>query len=1021
MTAPQTILNLVERFRANIDVYKGKGYDEADLRQEFLNPFFAALGWDMENKAGYAPPYRDVVHEDRSKAVGPSGTPDYAFRIGGATKFFVEAKRPSADLESDPRWAIQLRRYGWNAKLPACVVTDFEEFAIYDCRIPISPKDTATTARIDYIRFTEYADRWEEIETVFSREAILKGSFDKFATGKHRKRAVKQVDEKFLEDMELWRELLAKEIHKNHSELAPEELNLAVQLIIDRIVFLRMCEDRGIERIAQLHGLMAGPRIYPRLVEIFSKADVKYNSGLFHFTTEKDREGVPDTLTPRLKIDDKVLREILSTLYDDKAYSVYDFSIMPPEILGHVYERFLGKTIRLTPKRVFVDPKPEVRKAGGVYYTPRYIVDYIVKNTIGRLCEGKDVKALSKLRVLDPACGSGSFLLVALQYLYDVHLVLYVTEAKRTGKIPTSPPPEGKRRKKSDPPAVYPVGDTWHLTTAEKKRILLNNIHGVDIDRQAVEVTKLSLLLKVLENENQDTLNSQLKMWAERALPDLATTIKCGNSLIGPEFYHDRQLDLLDEVTEHRVNAFDWKREFPRVFDNGNPGFDAVIGNPPYIRIQHMKEWAPVEVDYYKERFRSARQGSYDIYVVFVERGLDLANKCGVLGFILPSKFFSTDYGANLRTLLTEGEHVSRIVDFGAKQVFESATTYTCLLFLEKHQSSRFEYGESDPCADALQACDFTEIAPVTLGAGTWSFGSEASLSIAEKLSHNTVSLLDLPANMSRGSSTGEDAVFLVEAGSSIVEDELLREPIWATDFGRYKFKPQGKWRILFPYVKESDADYRLLAEEELRARYPRAYEYLKSHKTVLTGRKQFKAWYGYSAPRSLGLHDRAQIVVPLLADRGLGTLVPRSRVGGLFLMASGGFSIALGETVALHPAYVLGLLNSRLLFWFLRTLTEGNVFQGNWIPCTKQYFGKLPIRTISLSDTYERSTHDRIVKLVELMLDLHRKLPETRSDDERTRLERRLAATDQEIDALVYELYGLSKEEIRVVEEAIT
>ena len=468
--APKVIRDLVERFGNSIEVYKSKDYDEADVRQEFLNPFFAALGWDMENKEGKPHFNRDVVHEARST----SGTPDYAFRIGGSTKFFVEAKRPSADLEHDPRWAIQLRRYGWNKKLPVSILTDFEEFCVYDCRIPLAKKDNANTARIPSLlmRFTDYIDRWAEIEGIFSREAVLNGAFDKFSTGKHLKQATKLVDEKFLEDMEHWRKLLASNIHKNHPDLTSYELNFAVQRTVDRIIFLRMCEDRGIERMAQLHGLMAGPRIYPRLVDIFERADKKYNSGLFHFSKEKGREGVPDSLTPGLVIEDKVLKEILSTLYDDKAYSVYDFSIMPPEILGHVYEQFLGKTIRLTPKRVYIEDKPEVRKAGGVYYTPRYIVDYIVKNTIGRLCEGKNAAEIAKFRIVDPACGSGSFLLAALQYLYNVHLQLYIDKFTKTGNVPASPLPKGGHRKKNDPPAMYKGrNDEWQLTTAEKRRI----------------------------------------------------------------------------------------------------------------------------------------------------------------------------------------------------------------------------------------------------------------------------------------------------------------------------------------------------------------------------------------------------------------------------------------------------------------------------------------------------------------------------------------------------------------------
>ena len=224
-----------------------------------------------------------------------------------------------------------------------------------------------------------------------------------------------------------------------------------------------------------------------------------------------------------------MLKPILAGLYYPQC--PYEFSVLPAEILGQVYEQFLGKVIRLTPgHRAKVEEKPEVKKAGGVYYTPTYIVDYIVQQTVGKLVEGKTPAArgcsASHCAILDPACGSGSFLLGAYQYLLDYHRAVV---RRRTTRRSTP--------RASSPPLYQGPGGDWRLTTAEKKRILLNNIYGVDIDRQAVEVTKLSLLLKVLEGETEETLGQQLSLWRERALPDLGDNIKCGNSLIGPDYF----------------------------------------------------------------------------------------------------------------------------------------------------------------------------------------------------------------------------------------------------------------------------------------------------------------------------------------------------------------------------------------------------------------------------------------------------------------------------------------------------
>ena len=369
-------------------------------------------------------------------------------------------------------------------------------------------------------------------------------------------------------------------------------------------------------------------------------------------------------------------------------------------------------------------------------------MDYIVGNTVGKLLANKTPKKASELRILDPACGSGSFLIGAYQYLLDWHLNYYLDDS-----------PEKYAKGRNPPWSGTTAG--WRLTTAERKRILTNNIYGVDIDSQAVEVTKLSLLLKVLEGETEASLSAQMKMLFERALPDLGGNIKCGNSLIGPDFYAGRQLSLLDEEEMYRINVFDWNSDtdgFGAIMKAG--GFDAVIGNPPYIRIQALKEFAPVEVEFYKRGYSSASKGNYDIYVVFAEKGLTLLRPGGRLGYILPSKFFTTDYGRELRLLLTSALAVSGIVDFGHAQVFHNATTYTCLLFLTGSPSNSVTYTVSDPLALSGGSCVSRDIPVRELTSGSWTFAESGANSVIEKIHANSVELLSLPVKMSRGSST---------------------------------------------------------------------------------------------------------------------------------------------------------------------------------------------------------------------------------------------------------------------------
>ena len=378
------IAKLCQYFATNQQSFLASGVKEAHVRQSLIDPFFEALGWDVRNASMAAPQYREVIPEDSLDVEGQQKAPDYTFRVGTLPKFYVEAKKCGVNISADPATAYQLRRYGFSAKLALSILTDFEELGVYDCASRPRPGDKASHARIQYFRFTEYPDRWREIWDVFSREAVWSGKFDQYAASK-RKRGTSEVDSEFLKDIESWREELARNLALRNNDLSVDDLNDAVQRIIDRIVFLRMAEDRGLESYGQLLKLCEKPDIYDRFMSgLCRKADQKYNSGLFHFQKEPGVSDVPDTLTPRLAVDDNALKPILQSLYFEHG-SPYNFGVLPVEILGTVYERFLGKVIRLTAgHQAKVEEKPEVRKAGGVYYTPAYIVNYIVNNTIGK-------------------------------------------------------------------------------------------------------------------------------------------------------------------------------------------------------------------------------------------------------------------------------------------------------------------------------------------------------------------------------------------------------------------------------------------------------------------------------------------------------------------------------------------------------------------------------------------------------------------------------------------------------------
>ncbi len=956
MAAPKEILDLVRRFDEHKEAYKSGQYNETQLRREFLDPLFKALGWDVDNTQGLAEQYKDVIHEDSIKIGGNTKAPDYCFRIGGTRKFFLEAKKPSVYIKEEIPPAYQLRRYAWSAKLPLSILSDFEEFAVYDCRIRPKQDDKASTARVFYCTYAQYAEKWDEIASIFSKEAVLKGSFDKYAETNKKKKGTAEVDDVFLSEIESWREHLAQNIALRNPELSQAALNYSVQQTIDRIIFLRICEDRGIEPYGQLQALQNGASIYARLREIFHRADDRYNSGLFHFSEEKDRHEPPDRLTLGLHIDDKPLKEIFKHLYYPD--SPYEFSVLSADILGQVYEQFLGKVIRLTPEhRAVVEDKPEVKKAGGVYYTPTYIVDYIVKHTVGKLVEGKKPKDVEKLRILDPACGSGSFLIGAYQYLMDWHLKWY--EAN-----------EPEKHARGRPPRVYRgPGGVWRLTTNERRRILLNNIYGVDIDAQAVEVTKLSLLLKVLEGESDQSLNTQMALFRERALPDLGDNIKCGNSLIGPDFYETQLIPFSDEEHSH-INAFEWQKEFSEIMEAG--GFNAVIGNPPYgasltdEQKSYLSRAYPFVSDFETSQF-------------FIGRSHGLVGKQGYVSFIVPNTLFLNMLAQEFRRFIATSFCIDQLTDLSDVDVFEGATVRTAIPIMRKApvdqqivQFIKCDAGMSIVSQgrveqDGLLKDDKKWIINIS-GSGT--------SSIRDKISAITVPLDDI-LEVSQG---------LIPYDKYRGHDEqTIKNRIWHADY-------------------KKDETYK----SELRGGDVRRY-------VVEWNGKQ---WISYgpwlAAPRKQKFFTEPRILFREITDPKTGLLHVGFSDKEYYNNPGIINCVSRGTKYSLY--YVLGIVNSRLIA-YLHYGSSPKARKGVFPKILVNDVRKLPIRRIDFDVVTDRAKHEKLVALITNMLTFHKQLSAAKTPHEQEGLKRQVAATDRQIDKLVYELYGLTEEEVKTIE----
>jgi hypothetical protein len=1035
LAAPKEIEDLVKRFEDYQHIYKSKTYNETELRNHFVNPFFEALGWDVQGKK-CAPDRQEVKVEGLFKLDDKSEKPDYSFLLfdnfmgSMKRKFFVEVKRPSVNIESGIYPALQIRGYAWSANLPVSILTDFEEFSVYYGLSQPFKDDKPTKSRLLYLRYDQYAEKWPEIAALFSREAILNGSLDKYVRSLPQKRGDKRVDAALLEDISKWREMLAKNIALHNPELDTMSLNYSVQAIIDRIMFLRICEDRGIERYMRLKDLLNGDRVYPRLCELFRRADERYNSGIFHFKKETGRDN-PDTITLNLNIDDGTLKEIIKHLYFPE--SPYAFSVLPAEILGQIYEQFLGKVIRLDESHnAWVEDKPEVKKAGGVKYTPVYIVEAIVSKTLGPTLKGRTPLEVVLITVLDPACGSGSFLIVAYQYLLDWHRDWYVQNLVpllQSGLKPSSPEirrllpgveTSKKGRKKEPELPVYQGRDgEWKLTTAERKRILLNNIYGVDIDRQAVEVTKLSLLLKVLEGENEETISKQLTLFQERALPDLSNNIKCGNSLIGWDILKDNP--GMGQEAIDRINPFDWEKEFPEVFLRG--GFSVVIGNPPYVRQEMLGEFK----DYFQKHYQ-VYQGTADLYTYFIERGISLLSNGGKFSYIVANKWIRSNYGEPLRRWL-KAQHIEEIVDFGDLPVFQGATTYPCIIRISKDtplpnfEATKVDTLDFTSLDDYVREHHYT-VNQLTLDDKGWSLASVQAQALLDKLRAVGISLNEyVSGKIYYGIKTGFNEAFIIDNKTKdklIAEDpksdEIIKPFLSGRDVRRYQPLQGDRYLIYIPWHFPLQDDPAITgasekAENQFKIQYPAIYNHLFKYKNSLLKRNAAETgiryeWYALQrfASEYSEEFDKPKIAYPDVCERPEFTLDE-----------DGWYLNKTCFMITVPDKHLLGILNSSVIHFIIKWIIPE--LRGGFYTLGRIYLETFPIPTIDTTNTSSIANHVRMVSLVDQMLSLRKQLKEARTPHEQTSLQRQIEATDGQIDALVYELYGLTEEEIRIVE----
>lgn len=1002
------VADLVRAFKRNEADYLSAAYNETQARTDFITPLLGAFGWDVHNAAGHPLGLREVV-EEATVEVGEeklSKRPDYELRLARQRKLFVEAKKPSVRIDRSRDAAFQTRRYGYSASLPIAVLTNFHQLVIYDCLPRPDDTDKPHVARLTTIGYEDFESRFDELWGMLSRDAVYSGDFDRRFAVDVTRHGTEQFDSFFLRQVRSWRERLAVDIHGHNPALTPAELTYAVQLFLSRIVFLRICEDRDIEQYETLRGLAAA-NAFDALMAELRRADAFYDSGLFRLLDDA-RLGI--------RISDDVLSGIINELYYPQ--SPYTFAVVETEVLGEIYEQFLGEVITFTAAGdVLIESKPEVRESGGVVPTPRYIVDAIVQRTMGPAIARKSPQELADFTVADICCGSGIFLLSVFEILTDHYLAWYQANdpAEHAGRT------------------IYEdAGGLWRLTFEEKRRILLAHVRGVDIDPNAVEVARFSLLLKLIEDESGAGLRDFVQRTGTPALPALDGTLRAGNSLVSQAEWTAARGVLPQRLLE-KVNPFSWPAEFPA--EHGRGGFDVIVGNPPYIRVQNMTAYSPEEAAFYQSPaspYTTARQDNFDKYALFVERSLSLAKAGGRLGFIIPHKFMVVQAGRAMRRLVTAPPTVEAIVHFGVQQVFgRQAANYTCLLILDRAGAGavavervagleEWRYGTPGQ-QSTVPAAELTD--------ETWQFADADTRALFARVKAACGRTLNDAAEIFVGVQTSADPVYIFRATAETaatltlhwqgrdwpIERGIVRPCLYDAQLFPFARAEANAWMI-FPYEivpGRRGETARLIQPAEMARDFPGALAYLTARRAelerrnVVGGTAATRQFYQFGRSQSLTKFNSPKIILPILS------LEARYAYDDTNIVMTGGGN---GPYYLIRPRRGVDETNYFLLAVLHHPLCEAMVrmntstFRGGYYSHGKQFIEHLPIPPATAAQRAD------IEQLVGDVIAANDALRQARTPHQQTLQERSFAALRADIEARVSALFGLAAADTAVV-----
>lgn len=944
--AKNNLKELINRFKVNYEFYNNSKYNESECRLEFIDEFLKDFGWDVQNSNGKSPNLKEVVVESYEQELGK---PDYTMTFNGISTFFVEAKKPAVNILDNSDCSFQTRRYGWSAKHRISILTNFKELLIYDCSDMPKSNDPTSKNLIAKYNYLEYFDKYDEIYELISKEIVYNGKFEeKFKSFS----AIGQtIDEMFLKQINDWRVQLGQELF-NIKGGNIEDINIEIQEFINEIVFLRICEDRNLPLYKTLQkSISIDSMLQKELEKIIEIADKRYNSGIF-----KERNIINE-------LDKNILKNIITDLYYPN--SPYDFTVISSNILGEIYEVFISETLIVKNNEVILQAKKENLNRA-IVTTPYAVVKFMVSKSLEKFTNKKSPEEIKKLRIADIACGSGIFLTEVLDYLINYCQDWYE-----------------KNKKYDNLEETYT--NTYKLTYKEKKEILTNCLYGVDIDYQAVEVAKFSLLLKVLENETEETVINE-----KPVLPSLDSNIVNGNSLIDLEMIEDATTDELINIRPFSFNDI-----------NGGNKFDLIIGNPPYVKTEDMiKLQDKKEVQAYKSKYYVAYK-QFDKYFLFIQRAVDLVKDDGTVCYIVPNKFINNVAGEKIRELISENKYLKMFIDFNYQQVFKDKTIYSSIILLNKSKEENFEYSYINSYEEWIinnKSNIYTEISCNEIDKNPWILSMDLEkMKELKKLFNNSIRLSEI-ARPFNGVQTSLNRIYVIKGKEILgenenyiiinkngkkynIEKEVLKmyfQPINKVKKNVNSFDPlvTDKY-IIFPYDKNGE-----LIDINL-SQYSGIKEYLLDNYDLIvpkqisgksTGRDVPNAnennWYQFGRVQAINeFNNEEKLIVGVMSKEPMFMYDNENLV-----IQSGGTAGYCGIKMKENNKYDLFFLQAYLSHPIISDVMEkmGSDFEGGFYSRGTQVLEKLPIINVDFENEKEKALYDKIVEKTKKIYELN-------------------------------------------------